>query len=191
MNGESLLAAWCVSLLETCQKSWLIIQSIWIQHDKTNHNKVLQCLTWSCEENPVILKVCVYGRTNFCFFYKMNSDDVLQGGGLFPEAAFQTSSDEVELRFSPVTCGVSRMYFSGPLKLHDGSCCGNSSIKWYIHHCNEYKFTFFSVFQSSLPFYWMSVCLFSFVKLLKWFIINSFTVLQFTCVNILEITSSR
>lgn len=68
MNGESLLAAWCVSLLETCQKSWLIIQSIWIQRDKTNHNKVLQCLTWSCEENPVILKVCVHGRTNFAFF---------------------------------------------------------------------------------------------------------------------------
>lgn len=32
---------------------------------------------------------------------------------------------------------------------------------------------------------------FSFVKLLKQFIINTFTVLEFTSVDILEITSSR
>lgn len=89
MNGESLLAAWRVSLLETCQKSWLIIQSIWIQCDKTNHNKVLQCLTWSCEENPVILKVCVYERANF-FFYKININSVgeLQSGGTVSRGCF-------------------------------------------------------------------------------------------------------
>lgn len=142
--------------METYQKSWLIIQSIWIQCDKTNHNKVLQCLTWSCEENPVILKVCVYERANFFFLNKININSLVSlwnstvSRGCFPN--FPEMKWNWDLVLSLVEF---QEYFSRPFKLHGRSCYGISLFNVYLNSCNEHKFTFF-IFWNSLPFF--AVC---------------------------------